>query len=313
MNVEILIVSSIYDFSTDLVVQELEKREVNYFRLNRETFPNYRLTIDIKNKSLEVVADGVSYKVTSDIRSIYYRQPIFLRNTPSDSLTIDEQLTRSQWMGFLRSLTIFDKARWLNRLEATYLAETKAYQLRIASDVGFRIPTTLIGNDASQFHKLFGNQVIIKSLDTILLRDADDCLFTYSTVENVKELDDENVAAAPLTVQDYITPKIDIRVTVIGNKLYAVKITSAGNGIEGDWRTVERDRVEYSYIKLPKVIENYCFELLRHLKLSFGAIDLILSNNQFVFLEINPTGEWGWLVDSSRRFDEYIADWLTEV
>ncbi len=310
MIVDVLIVSSIYDFSTDLVVQELERRGVNYFRLNREEFTNYRLTIDIEKKSLEVRASGISYKVTSATKSIYYRQPIFLRNTPSDSLTIEEQLTRSQWMGFLRSLVIFEQARWMNRPEATYLAETKAYQLTIASDIGFKIPRTLIGNDANKFHN-FESQIIIKSLDTILLQEANDCLFTYSTIMSTTELNDENVAAAPLTVQNYVTPKIDIRVTVIGTELIAVKITSAGNGIEKDWRTIDRDRVEYTVIKLPKEIECYCFELLNRLNLNFGAIDLLISNEKFIFIEINPTGEWGWLVNSERRFDVDIASWLT--
>lgn len=310
MIVDVLIVSSIYDFSTDLVVQELEKRGVRYFRLNREEFTNSRSTIDIDNKSLEVIVNKISYEVTSATKSVYFRQPIFLRNTPSDSLSIDEQLARSQWMGFLRSLVIFGQASWLNRPEATYLAETKAYQLIVASDIGFKIPKTLIGNDANQFQK-FEDKIIIKSLDTVLLRDASDCLFTYSTIKNSTELNDKNVAASPLTVQDYIANKIDVRVTVIGNKLAAVKITSQGNGIDEDWRTVNRNLVEYTEIALPKEIERYCFELTRRLHLNFGAIDLLLSNEEFVFIEINPTGEWGWLVNSERRFDVDIAAWLT--
>ncbi|MCG6202387.1 ATP-grasp domain-containing protein, partial [Psychromonas antarctica] len=271
MKVDILVVSSIYDFSTDLVVQELEKRGVSYFRLNKEDFSNYRLTIDIENKSLEIIAEGINYEVTSETKSIYYRQPIFLRNTPSYSLTVDEQLIRSQWMGFLRSLTIFNNARWLNPLEATYLAETKAYQLCVAKEMGFDIPKTLIGNNASRFHT-FDKQVIIKSLDTILLRDAEDCLFTYSTVKNVSELTDSNSAASPFTVQEYISPKIDLRVTIIGNMLCAVKITSKGIGIEEDWRTVEREQVEYTHIQLPELIEQFCFKLLKRLNLNFGAI-----------------------------------------
>lgn len=311
MKIKILIVSSLYDFSTDLVVQELESRGVDYFRLNKENFASYRITIDIEHKTLEIIAEGISYVVSSKTKSIYYRQPIFLRNTPNDSLSIEEQLVRSQWMGFLRSLTIFDSARWLNRLDATYLAETKAYQLCVAKEIGFDIPKTLIGNHAEKFHE-FDKLVIIKSLDTILLRDDGDCLFTYSTIKNVNELTDINVAAAPLTVQEYITPKIDLRVTVIGNQLHAVKITANGKGIEEDWRTTERDQVEYSHIQLPKLIEKYCFELMVRLNLNFGAIDLILCNEQFVFIEVNPTGEWGWLVNNNRRFDKIIADWLME-
>jgi len=311
MIVDVLIVSSIYDFSTDLVVQELESRGVNYFRLNKEYFTTYRSTIDIENGFLEILVDGKSYKVTSETKSIYYRQPVFLRNTPGNSLSIDEQLSRSQWMGFLRSLVIFDQAAWLNRPEATYLAETKAYQLVIAKDIGFNIPITLIGNDANKFQQ-FEQKIIVKSLDTILLRESNDCLFTYSTIKKASELNDQNIASAPLTVQEYVTEKTDIRVTVIGDKISAVIITYEGIGIEEDWRTVDRNSVEYTEIELPKEIERYCFELLRRLKLNFGAIDLLLSNGEFVFVEINPTGEWGWLVNSERRFDVDIATWLIE-
>ncbi len=270
MNVDVLLLSSIYDFSTDLVVQELERRRVVYFRLNKEEFSNYRLTIDIKNKALEIVAGGKFYKITPSVKSIYFRQPVFLRNTPSDALTIDEQLIKSQWMGFLRSLVIFEKTCWVNKPEATYLAETKAYQLIVANDIGFETPETLIGNDASKFQSI-ENQIIIKSLDTLLLRESDECLFTYSTVKNVNDLNENNVSSAPLTVQEYISPKIDIRVTVIGDKVVAVKITSGGKGIEEDWRTIDRDHVEYIEIQLPRRVHDRCLELLDRLNLNFGA------------------------------------------
>lgn len=309
MSIDVLIVSSIYDFSTDLVVQELEKREVSYFRLNKENFENYRLTIDIQGKTLEILANGIVYEVKNSLKSIYFRQPIFLRNTPSTGLEISEQLSRSQWMGFLRSLVIFDRARWINRPEATYLAETKAYQLAVANDIGFKIPKTLIGNNASRFQK-FESRVIIKSLDTILLREADDCLFTYSTIKSSSELNDENVSSAPLTVQNYVSSKIDIRVTVIGSELVAVKITSKGKGIEEDWRIADRNKIEYTEIQLPTDVIEKCLELIGKLNLNFGAIDLLLSNDEYTFVEINPTGEWGWLVNPQRRFDIDIANWL---
>lgn len=309
MNVDYLIVSSLYDFSTDLVVQELERRGARYVRLNRDNLENYRLTMDVHSTSFEIKMGGANYRATNDLKAVYYRQPIFLRNTPGESLSIDEQLSRSQWMGFLRSLAVFDEARWMNPLGATYLAETKAYQLSVASKIGFKIPKTLIGNDFGKFQEI-ENRVIVKSLDTVLLRERDDCLFTYSTVESSSELSDENVSAVPLTVQEYVSPKMDIRVTVIGRKLVAVKITSGGRGIATDWRVVDRDAIEYTEFELPCHIERQCFELLEMLTLNFGAIDLVECNGDYYFIEINPTGEWGWLVTEERRFDVDIAAWL---
>ena len=198
---------------------------------------------------------------------------------------------------------------WMNWPESTYLAETKAFQLMQAHKLGFRIPKTKIGNNVKEFIGL-NNDVIIKSLDTILLREGDDCLFTYSTIETPNKLRDEEVYEAPLTVQEYISPKTDIRVTVIGNKLFAVKITSEGAGIKEDWRVLNKDQLEYTDIDLPDEINNLCFQLVKELGLNFGAIDFIESNGKYIFIEINPTGEWGWINAPKRRIDTCIADWL---
>lgn len=48
--------------------------------------------------------------------------------------------------------------------------------------------------------------------------------------------------------------------------------------------------------QLPQSIEAKLLELMKKLGLNYGAIDLILTpNNEYVFLEINPVGEFFWL------------------
>jgi glutathione synthase/RimK-type ligase-like ATP-grasp enzyme len=309
MKVDILILSTIYDFSTDLVIQELEKRAVRYLRLNKENLAEYRITIIPDKVLMKIERHGDSFVVDDSVQAIWYRQPIFLRNTPGQSLTVKEQLIRSQWMGFLRSLMIFKNARWMNWPESTYIAETKAYQLLEAHKLGFKIPKTKIGNNVEEFRS-FGDEAIIKSLDTVLLREGNDCLFTYSTVARPNELRDEEICDVPLTVQEYVYPKTDIRVTVVDDKLFAVKITSHGASINEDWRIISRDKVEYTNIALPYETNRRCLSLVKLLGLNFGAIDLVESNGEHIFIEINPTGEWGWIVTSERRIDSCIADWL---
>ena len=40
---------------------------------------------------------------------------------------------------------------------------------------------------------------------------------------------------------------------------------------------------------------------MRFWKLSFGAVDMILTpKEEYVFLEINQTGQWGWIEDLAR-------------
>ncbi len=309
MNIDVLILSSLYDFSTDLITQQLEKSAIPYFRLNKEHFSEYRVTLDPINIKMSITIDDEVYFIDSSLKSILYRQPVFLRNTPGSRLSPDEQLRRSQWMAFLRSLQVFSEAIWMNQLDATYLAETKAYQLMVAKKLGFNVPKTIIGNNVNDFKSL-KNQVIIKSLDTVLLMDEDDCLFTYSTISSTQQLTDEEIFDAPLTIQEYIFPKVDIRVTIIGGQIFSVKITSQGKGIDEDWRIINRDNVEYTDITLPLDIEKKCFALMKLLNLNFGAIDLIQKNHEYYFVEINPTGEWGWLVSDKRRIDLAISNWL---
>ncbi len=50
---------------------------------------------------------------------------------------------------------------------------------------------------------------------------------------------------------------------------------------------------------------------MSELGLSFGAIDLIESNNGYYFIEVNPTGEWAWLVENAGlKIYEGVVDYL---
>jgi glutathione synthase/RimK-type ligase-like ATP-grasp enzyme len=170
-----------------------------------------------------------------------------------------------------------------------------------------------VTNDAAFVRTLFHGPLVVKSLDTVLLMEGDDCLFTYTTLGAPSLLSDANTAAAPLLAQSALEQKCDIRVTIIGDVIFATRILSRGSGIEGDWRVVPRDDLTYEDIILDRQTAAYCFDLVRYLGLSFAAIDLIETPEAIYFIEVNPTGEWGWLNGPSRRIDVAIANWLTNV
>jgi glutathione synthase/RimK-type ligase-like ATP-grasp enzyme len=309
---EVLILSSKYDFSTDLVSLRLRDLGIPFLRLNREDLCDLRLTLDPVKPSLRVRGINVEAKVNENLKSVWFRQPVFLRNTPHTALSVSNQLERSQWNAFMRALSVFDKAVWMNFPQATYLAECKPYQLLIASRCGFLIPSTLVSNDALAIKAANDSCMIVKSLDTVLLRDGQDCLFTYSTISNSEDLTDENVAAAPVIAQKLLSGKTDIRVTVIGDTIFAVRIYCNGTGIEGDWRVCSKDSLSYEDVVLSPAIEMSCKALVRNLGLTFAAIDLIETAEDTYIIEINPTGEWGWISNTERPIDAAIASWLLQ-
>jgi glutathione synthase/RimK-type ligase-like ATP-grasp enzyme len=315
MTPRVLLLSGLYDFSTDIIAADLADRNVPFLRLNREHLAHCRLNLDPVAGVIDVRSpSGEAAVIDADnLRSVFFRQPVFLRNTPGHPLTPDEQLQRSQWAAFLRGLTVFDTARWMNHPAKTYLAESKPYQLRIAAKLGFKVPRTRIGNDVKGLQTtMLGNPLIAKSLDTILLREGDDCLFTYSTIANSSNWTDDDLASAPGMFQELIHDKTDIRVTVVGETIFAARIQENGCGISGDWRVRPRNNVEFIPMSLSTDCAARCLQLVKTLGLSFAAIDLLERNDDqsIFFLEVNPTGEWGWLVRHGLTIDTSITSWL---
>lgn len=300
MSVSVLILSGLYDFSTDLICIELERTGVSYVRLNREQLAEFRIKFDPVTRVLQLRCGDNEWIVESDLQAVVFRQPVFLRNTPAKPLSLSEQMERSQWAAFLRAISVFKDAKWLNWPQSTYLAESKPYQLFIAKAVGFQIPATVVTNDVEDLPDFASNSIILKSLDTALFFKDDACYFTYTTVTTGAGLAELDATSAPMILQEELQKKTDIRVTVIGDEIFAVEVLCNGAGIDGDWRKASRESLEYVTIDLPASVESACRELVNQLDLIFGAIDLIWANDVFYFVEINPTGEWAWLQAESR-------------
>ncbi len=311
MKTEVLILSSLYDFSTDLVCLRLQEASIPFLRLNKEKLKEYRISLDPLKPELTVKTGKKTYVIDNTLNAVWFRQPVFLRNTPEKALSPEEQLERSQWTAFIRSLSLFKAANWMNFPQNTYLAESKPYQLAMAKQSGFHVPQTIATNDAYQIKQFFPNDVVLKSLDTVLIHENDNCLFTYTDIGESNAVNDDNVSGTPLLAQKVLSNKKDIRITVIGNKLFAVEILANSEGIEGDWRVIPKNELDYIDIDLDQDTAKSCFKLTKTLGLNFAAIDLIVNPDGIYFIEVNPTGEWGWLTTKDRAIDYEIASWLS--
>ena len=268
--------------------------EKKYLRINRDEFNEYKIVWDINCGKLVISIDEEQYIIDDSLKAIYYRAPVYIRYYAKS--TREEQLYKSQWMAFIKNLMYFDKAFWINNPSATYKAENKMLQLKYAKEVGFVIPKTRVIN--SMCTELADNKnYVIKSIDTLLLRYEHKEAFFYTNILNGRDINSSELAFAPIVVQEFLNPKIDIRVTVVGRKVYAAQILKAGNGIYGDWRK-QKDDVEFKKYNLPLDIEHKCVVMLEKLNLSYGGIDLAIANGMIYFIEINPTGEWAWLIEN---------------
>jgi len=307
-DVQVLILTSELDFSTDRICLHLREKGIQFLRLNKESLSSQDFTLNPSTPMLECKNESGIWRIGEELQSVWWRQGTFDRRIAEPEASLEDQMSRTQWSAFMRSMMVFDKAMWVNHPSHVYRAETKAVQLLEASRIGFDIPRTMMTNDRdAPVEMCIGSKIALKSIDTLLLKQGDDQLFGYTQLENWREVANESLHLARATAQQFITNKIDLRVTVLGEKLWSVSVLSSEGQICGDWRLTPKASLEIQNFDLPLSVSKKCIELTKRLRLTFGAIDLAYSNGIYWFVEINPTGEWGWLDSSGREISKSIS------
>jgi glutathione synthase/RimK-type ligase-like ATP-grasp enzyme len=203
-----------------------------------------------------------------------------------------------EWRSALDSLDAFTPhAAWMNPRVADQTARHKPVQLACAQDLGLAVPETLVSNDPPAVAAFAGSgrECIYKVL-TWYFEVPDRMVFTSTVEEAAIRADPAAVAVAPGIFQARVAKRHEIRATVVGSRVFAVRVESqAGERTRLDWR---RDQygVAYHAERLDPELEATLLAMNERLGLAFGAYDLIVTpDGEPVFLEVNPMGQWLWL------------------
>ncbi|MFZ2038870.1 MAG: hypothetical protein WAV11_02950 [Minisyncoccia bacterium] len=211
-----------------------------------------------------------------------------------------ERFTENESDCAIKSFFSTLSCKWINSKEKIdKVTSNKFYQQITALRAGLKIPQTLISNyykDVVSFSKV-NNGLLLKSLGYIRLQD--DNHFLYSQVFSHKEILDSKrkIDCCPVFAQKYISKKYEYRVMAIGKKVLSCRIDSQASELtKVDWRHYDMQNVMHENVDLPKEVQNKILRFMELIDLKYGAIDMIETpNGDFVFLEINPSGQWGWI------------------
>ncbi len=200
--------------------------------------------------------------------------------------------------------------------EAIWRAERKPYQLAVAARLGLLHPRTVVTNEeevARQFAQV--QQVVVKAVHSGYIEEPEANRAIFTSDLNPRHLEDlSGLTLAPVTFQQKIEKISDIRVTVVGGEVFAAEILSQSReSSKVDWRATDDPNLEHRRHELPPTIAQDCRRLVDCLGLNFGAIDFALeADGTYVFLEINPNGEWLWLEHQlGQPIANRIAEWLS--
>ena len=187
---------------------------------------------------------------------------------------------------------------WVNHPIKDSAAAHKPWQLATGRAAGLTIPETLITNDPEQarsFCEAHSGNVVYKPFrqthaawrETRALLPEDAAVF-------------EAVRLAPVLFQELIEGVADLRVTVIGDEIFA-----AAAALEDATYTLDirfNPGIAYKPHALPDDVAASIFRLMQSLGLEYGAIDMRLTpDDRYVFFEVNPAGQFLYVERSSRQ------------
>lgn len=314
MRYEYLLFTSSEDVTCDFIVKELRSRGKPVFRLNTDKIATstFLYSPDPEQMSLEI---GDRRILLSDVRAAYYRRP--KEPQVSQIGPYAEYYTR-EWRTVLQSVICSVDAKWLNHPREISRAEDKLQQLRVAKNIGFRIPSTVVTNDPKIVRaRVQQGDVVVKPIRRALFENNGYQSVTFTTqVSHIGEGMEESIRACPFIVQELIKKRFDVRVTVVGNSVFAVAIHSQDHSeTQVDWRRGGHSDLPHEAIELPVEISSLCREMVRRQSLRFGAIDLVLDRDgEYWFLECNPNGQWAWIENrTGLPIAKAIVDEMEEI
>ncbi len=207
-------------------------------------------------------------------------------------------------------------------------ATDKTDNLVLAASSGLQIPDTLITNDAAELAAFADKhgRIITKAFAKNLFRIPFEQHIEAGISSDTTLIHADRLPAAardanplPAFYQQYIDKKIELRIFYLKGSFYSMAIFSQANEkTQIDFRNYDRERpnrcVPY---KLPLETENKLSAFMQSAGLNSGSIDMILTpQKEYVFLEVNPIGQFQWLsqncnYDIERRIAHDLAQTTT--
>ena len=286
------IVSHAEDLHTREVTRHLDAAGSPWAMVDTSRFPTaVALTTEQGAEGWHGVwSDGGVAWDAADVHAMWWRrpQPFQLHGDlrPGD----DRLFAHGECAAAVAGLWACMGATWVNDPDRDDAASRKMWQLQLATRVGLRVPRTCMTNDPARARAFVAAEpsgTIYKSFSATPS--------TWRETRPVGAADLElidGVRYAPVIFQELVAGGVDVRVTIVGEQMFAAEIRSGESAYPYDFR-VDTAHAPTSVHELPDPVRDRLLALMRVLDLRYGAVDLrVAPDGEHVFLEVNPAGQW---------------------
>ncbi|MCF4967878.1 MvdD family ATP-grasp ribosomal peptide maturase [Nostoc sp. CMAA1605] len=298
--------------SIPLVIKAIESQGEKAFRFDTDRYPT-EVKLDIYQGETEriIITDGEQQLDLSEVSSVWYRRMRYGERIPD---TMDKQYkeasiqeSRATVRGMIASLPGFH----LDQMSNVERTHNKQLQLQVARKLGLLTPRTLTTNNPAAVKQFAGDchqqGIVTKMLSSFaIFGEQGEQFFVFTSPVTDEDLENlEGLRFCPMTFQENIPKALELRITIVGHRVFTAAVDSQScDGANYDWRKQGRALKDaWKPYDLTEDIEKKLLQMMANFGLNYGAIDMIVTpDGQYVFLEINPVGEFFWLEIFSPHF-----------
>ena len=309
----ILLISHLADPHATTVLDHLLRSGADALLFDTARFPR-EIRLDIGHASRQcstasLVIGGIRHDMSS-VRSVWWRRPQPYEVQADVAGSEDRGFAYGECHAAVSGLWSCLDARWVNDPGCDEVAGRKAYQLKVASQLGLRIPRTLITNDPANAAAFIEGEgaagTIYKAFSATERAWRETRLLRSEEREHL-----DAVRFAPVIFQEHIRADIDLRITMIGDAIFPAEIRSGETEYLVDFRMTMHAAPILAHV-LPDTVVTQLRAFMGALGLVYGAIDMRLTpDGEYVFLEVNPAGQWLFIEErTGQPITAALAEYL---
>ncbi len=297
----VLVVAEQLDAAADMVVDQLNQRDVPVMRFDAADFPQ-KIALTAGHRSTTAgwegtLDDGHRSARLQGVRAVYYRRPgrpVIAETVIEPYATWAQNQADAAMLNLVSSLPV----RWINNPHFDRIAAHKPQQLVAATRAGLRVPRSIITNDpgaARTFAKSIDGPLICKPVLGGRLNTGEERQSMVAThLIDPADFDDSMRLTAHY-LQEAIPKKHEVRLVAVDGNLFGATLLATSEKARTDWRT-DYEHLEYGTTDVPDGIAAAVQRFMASYGIVFGAFDFAVTpDDEWVFFENNPAGTWSWV------------------
>lgn len=320
----ILIIANELDAHADAVVLDLKSYGFNDIARIDLEHAHDDLSFEVRPTELELTtiksrAGTFSFQLR-DVKTLWWRRDSSQDSTLHCGIADRQDINAAESYWTLRWLleALPDDYFPFGHPKRHRAASNKIAQLKVATEIGFRTPATVLTNEkkTSAAFALEHTNVVIKPLKISFAKDAGVGFTILAKSLSSSEFFDRISGAEKFHIfaQGRIHKRADVRLNIWPGLISACAIDNSHLGDnEVDWRptTLEHD---HKIIDVPPIILEQCQKYLKRMQLTSGMFDFGLDEReQWTFFECNPNAQWLWIqLKTSANLSNAVAKALLD-